>query len=124
MAKQIQYNDEFYEPYDDEDDPIAIFSAPTYYTTDEQLVLIACLMLLEQRYRLMQSMSPSEVVDEIENIIASLESELLDTATTRASSHIREYFTRVLDSFSIPDTNYVSMDTSMIEIMQDSLRDL
>lgn len=121
MVKQIQYNDEFYEPYDD-DDPIAIFSAPTYYETDEQLVLIACLMVLESRYRLMQSMSPSEVVEEVESIVSSLETELLDTATNRASSHIHEYFEKLLDSFSIPDLNYVSMDTSMIEIMQDSLR--
>ena len=121
MVKQIQTTDEYYEPYEDDDDPLAIFSAPTYYETDEQLVLIACLMLLEQRYRLMQSMTPQQIVDEIEDIISSLESELLETATNRATSHIRDFFEKILESFSIPNTSYVSMDTSMIEIMRDSI---
>ena len=48
---------------------MAIFTAPTYFETDEQLVLIACLMLLEQRYRLLQSMTLQDIVDEIEEIM-------------------------------------------------------
>ena len=65
MVSQIQDIEEYYH-VDDDDDLYAIFYAPDYYTTDEQLVLIAVLMLLEQRFRLMQSMSPSRVLDELE----------------------------------------------------------
>jgi len=121
MVKQIQDVDEFYEPYDDEDDPLTIFSAPTYFETDEQLVLIAFLMLLEQRYRLMQSMTPQEIVDEVEDIMSSLHTELFETVDSKATNHIRNYFEKILDEFSIPNTNYVAMDTSMLDLMKDSL---
>ena len=123
MVKQIQDVDEFYEPYDDDDDPLAIFSAPTYYTTDEQLVLIACLMILEQRYRLLQSMSPSDVVEEIESIISSLDVELKDTARSKGIQHITDYLNELRTDFSIPD-GYVSIDTSMLDIMEDSINGL
>ena len=120
MVKQIQFTDEYYELSDSDDDPLVVFSAPTYYTTDEQLVLIACLMLLEQRYRLLQSMTLQDIVDEIDDIMASFEVELTNTAYTRSSNHIRNYFNELLDEFSIPD-GYVNMDTSMLDLMTDSL---
>jgi len=123
MVKQIQTTDEFYEPYDDDDDPLSVFSAPTYYETDEQLVLIACLMILEQRYRLLQSMSPSDVVEEIESIISSLDVELKDTARIRVTNHLESYLKELMSDFSIPD-GYVSIDTSMISIMEDSINGL
>lgn len=123
MVKQIQDTDEFYEPYDDDDDPLAVFSAPTYYETDEQLVLIACLMILEQRYRLLQSMSPSDVVEEIENVISSLDVELKDTARVRVTNHLESYLKELMADFSIPD-GYVNIDTSMLDIMEDSLNAL
>lgn len=125
MVKQIQTTDEYYDPYEDDDDPLAIFTAPTYYETDEQLVLIACLMILEQRYRLLQSMTPALVVDEIEEIMDSLHTELSNTAYEKSYTHIQEYFNKLLDSYSIPhEGGYVNMDTSMIEIMQDSVSGL
>ena len=123
MVKQIQTTDEYYELSNNDDDPLAVFSAPTYYTTDEQLVLIACLMLLEQRYRLLQSMTLQEIVDEIDDIMSSFEIELTDTATVRATNHIRGYFEELLGDFSIPD-GYVTMDTSMIDLMNDSLQNM
>lgn len=123
MVKQIQTSDEFYEPYEDDDDPLMVFSAPDYYETDEQLVLIACLMLLEQRYRLLQSMTPSQVVDEIEEIMDSLLVELDDMAYTQAERHIMNYFNKILDDYSIPD-GYVSMDYSMLDMMMDSVDNL
>ena len=124
MVKQIQEIEEYYES-DDEDDPLAIFVAPTYYTVDEQLVLIACLMLLEQRYRLLQSMSPSEVVEEIDGIINAFYEELSNTAYEKSFAHIQSYFHELLDTYSIPvDGGYVSMDTSMLDIMDDSLTGL
>lgn len=123
MVKQMQDTDEFYEPYDDDDDPLSVFSAPTYYETDEQLVLIACLMILEQRYRLLQSMSPSDVVEEVEEIVSSLDIELKDTARIRVTNHLESYLKDLMSDFSIPD-GYVSIDTSMIEIMEDSINGL
>lgn len=121
MVSEIQTTDEYYEPYDDDDDPLAIFSAPTYYDVDEQLVLIACLMLLEQRYRLIQSMTLQDIVDEIDGIMDSLYNELSETAYDKAYKHIEDYFKGLLDEFNIPDTGYASMDTSMLDIMDDSI---
>lgn len=123
MVKQIQDIEEFYET-DDEDDPLSIFVAPTYYEIEEQLVLIACLMLLEQRYRLLQSMSPSEVVEEVDEIIDSLYSELSNTAYDKSLSHIQDYFYGLLDDFNIPHSGYVNVDTSMLDIMDDSIKGL
>jgi hypothetical protein len=120
MVRQIQVSDEYYEPYEDDDDPLAVFVAPDYFETDEQLVLIACLMLLEQRYRLMQSMTPSQVLDEIEDIMDSLEVELDNMSYNQAEAHIRKYFNKILSDYNIPD-GYVDMDYSMLEIMEDSI---
>ena len=78
-------------------------------------------MLLEQRYRLLQSMTLQEIVDEIDDIMNSLYSELSDTAYNKAYGHIEEYFFNLLDDYNIPRTGYASMDTSMLEIMDDSI---
>lgn len=121
MVKQVQEIEEFYDSDEEDDDPLAIFTAPTYYETDEQLVLIACLMLLEQRYRLLQSMTLQDIVDEIDSIIDSLYQELSDTAYNKASSHIEKFFDKLMDDYNIPRTGYVSMDTSRLEIMDDSI---
>ena len=118
MVKQIQNIEEYYES--DDDDPLSIFFAPTYYETEEQLVLIACLLLLQQRYMLLQSMTLQDIVDEIEGICDSLYDELSDTAYNKAFNHIEEYFNELLDDYNIPP-NYVNMDTSMLEIMDDSI---
>jgi len=124
MVKQIQTIEEYYETDEDDETLMSIFSAPTYFTTDEQLVIIACLMLLEQRYRLMKSMTLEQIVDEIEEIMASLDSELNSVAYNQAYSHIHSYFLEVLDEFNIPYGGYVSVDTSMIELMQESLTNM
>lgn len=122
MVKRIQQIDEYYELSDeDEDDPYALFVAPTYYETDEQLVLIACLMILEQRFRLMQSMTPEQILGELDSIISSLETDLMTTANVQVSSHVQNYLYSLLSDFSIPYQGYVNTDTSMIEIMDDSI---
>lgn len=120
MVRQIQLTEEYYN-LDEDDDEYSIFSAPTYFTTDEQLVLIACLMLLEQRYRLMKSMTLEQIKDEIEDIMDSLQTELDSVAYNQAYAHIHSYFLTVMDEFNIPYEGYVSVDTSMIELMQLSL---
>lgn len=122
MVKLIQENDEFYESSDD-DDPLNVFSAPSYFDTDEQLVLIACLMILEQRYRLLQSMSPSQVVDELEEIMDSLLSDLDNMAYSQTESHIKSYFESLLSDYSIP-VGYVDMDYSMLELLEDGIDNL
>lgn len=124
MVKRIQEIEEYYDPYEDDDDPLAIFTCPTYYETDEQLVIIACLLLLQQRYMLIQSMTLSNIIDEIEEIMDSLYVELSDTASNKAYAHIEEYFNGLLDDYSIPRGRYVSIDTSMLSIMDDSLEAL
>lgn len=123
MVAQIQISSEYYDPYEDDDDPLAVFVAPDYFETDEQLVLIACLMILEQRYRLMQSMTPSQVLDEVDSIMSSLLVDLDDMAYAQAEKHIWNYFESFLIDFNIPD-GYVDMDYSMIEIMRDSITNL
>lgn len=123
MVKQIQTTDEYYELYDNDEDLLEVFSAPNYYDTDEQLVLIAVLMLLEQRYRLLQSMSPSQVVDEVESIMDSLLVELDNVAYARSESHIKAYFDSLLDDYSIPQ-DYVDMDYTMLDLMTDSIDNL
>ena len=122
MVKQIQLNDEFYEVSDD-DDPLEVFSAPTQFDTDEQLVLIACLLLLQQRYVLLQSMSPSQIVDELEEIMDSLLVELDDMAYIQSEAHIRKYFEGILSDYSVP-LSYVDMDYSMLGLMEDSIENL
>ena len=123
MVKRIQEIEEYYES-DEDDDPLSIFLAPTYYDTDEQLVLIACLLLLQQRYMLIQSMTLSNIIDEIDDIMDSLHIELSDTAYEKSLAHIEEYFNELLNDYSIPRGTYVDVDTSMLEIMDDSITGL
>lgn len=121
MVAQIQYIDEYYHTDDeDDDDALGIFYAPTYYETEEQLVIIACLLLLQQRYMLLKSMTPQQIVDEIEEIMSSLETELISTATDKVIGHTQDYLNRVLVDYAIP-LGYIDIDTSMIDIMNDSL---
>ena len=123
MVKQIQEIEEYYHPDEDDDDPYALFSAPTHYEIDEQLVIVACLMLLEQRYRVMQSMTPQEIVDEIEDIIDSLNVELTSTAIDKIDSTVKTFFDEIMANYSIP-SRYVSQDTSMYPIVEESINNM
>lgn len=120
MVAQIQRIEEYYDPYEDDDDPLAIFYAPTRFDVDEQLVIVACLMLLEQRYKVLQSMTPQRIVDEIEDIVDSLEYELLDTALHKIDATVYDYFDNLMSDFDIPN-KYVSQDTSMYDIIAVSI---
>ena len=124
MVKRIQTIDEYYDLYKDDDDPLTLFSAPTYYDSEEQLVLIACLMLLEQRYRMIQSMTPQKVLDEIDDIAKSLKKELKQTAIRRIHDVVYDYFSAKLMEFRIPQTGYVEQDTSMDDIIKQSIDNL
>lgn len=121
MVKRVQFIDEY---YDDEDDDELLFAPPPYFDYDEQLVLIAVLMLLEQRYRLLKSMTPDDIMVEIDGIMDSLESELLSTATLKVDDAVFDALLKELNEWGIPVYGVVSQDTSMIQIMENSIRGL
>lgn len=120
MVSQVQTIEDYYHNDDEDDDIYALFYAPTYFEIDEQLTIVACLMLLEQRYRVMQSMTPQRIVDEIEDIIDSLNVELKSTAIDKIDSTVWDYFDKLMSDYNIPD-KYVSQDTSMYPIVEQSI---
>lgn len=122
MVKQVQYIDEYYHSDDEEEDDY-LFYAPTYLDVDEQLVVVACLMLLEQRYRVLQSMSPQRIVEEIDDIIDSLNMELTSTALDKVDATVKRYFDGLLKEYSIP-SSYVNQDISMYPIIKESINTL
>lgn len=121
MVKQIQQTDEFYS-YDTS--PFDIFDAPDYYDSDEQLVLIACLLLLEQRYRLLSSISSSRLLDEIQSLTESFRNELKDTATRKLDDFTYNEFVKELDEWSIPISGYVEHDTTINKVLTQSIDNL
>lgn len=121
MVKQVQLIDEYYE---DEDDDELLFLPPDYYTSDERLVLIAVLMLLEQRYRLLKSMTPEDIAGEVEGIMDSFLTELNDTARSKVDSAVWDSLLAELIEWNIPIIGYVEQDTSMYPIMMASLAGL
>ena len=119
MVKTIQDIDEYYHSDDGEDDD-DLFYAPTYFDVDEQIVVVACLMLLEQRYRVIRSMTLQRIIDEVEDIIDSLGIELKSTAIDKIDSCVYAYFDKVMSDYNIPD-KYVNQDTSMYPIVEQSI---
>ena len=122
MVKQVQTIDEYYDFLDDDDDDY-LFYAPTYFEYDEQLVILACLMLLEKRYQEIKSMTLQRIVEEIDEIIDSLNEELSSVARIKMTAATQEYYNFVMDNFNVPD-KYVNADTSMIEIAVESINTL
>ena len=122
MVKQVQEIDDYYH-LDEDDDDDELFYAPTHYDVDEQLVIVACLMLLEQRYRVLKSMTPQRIVDEIDEMIDSLNIELTSTALDKIDSTVKNYFDKIMIDYNIPD-RYVSQDTSMYDIVDESITTL
>lgn len=118
MVAQIQKIEEYYQSEDDDDSDL--FYAPTRFEVDEQLVIVACLMLLEQRYRVLKSMTPQRIVDEVEDIIDSLNVEMSSTAIDKIDRTTFEYFDKLMEDYNIP-SRYVSQDTSMYPIVEQSI---
>lgn len=121
MVAEIQEIDEYY--HSDEEDDDDLFLAPTYYEVDEQIVIVACLLILQQRYLVMKSMTPQRIVDEVDDIIDSLNIELSSTAIDKIDSTVEAYFNKVMDEFNVP-SKYVSQDTSMYPIVEESITTL
>lgn len=119
MVKRVQEFEDFYNLDEDEDDEY-LFYAPTRFDIDEQLVIVACLMLLEQQYRTMKSMTPSRIVDEIDDMINSLNRELIDTALSKIDTTVYDYFDEVMSFYNVPD-KYVIQDTSMYDLIVESI---
>lgn len=122
MVKQVQVIDEYYE--DDEDDVFGLFGVPDYYTYDEQLVLLACLLKLREVFNRVQSMTPQILLDEIDGIVKTLKSDLKDTAIREVHNNVYDYFTDVLLDYNIPQSGYVEQDTSMDKIIMQSIDNL
>ncbi|MBP5421647.1 MAG: hypothetical protein J6Y78_04295 [Paludibacteraceae bacterium] len=120
MVAQIQKIEEYYQSDEDDDD---IFYAPTRFEVDEQLVIVACLMLLEQRYRVLKSMTPQRIVDEIDEMVDALNIELTDTALNKIDATVKTYFDKLMADYSIP-SKYVEQDTSMYDIIDESITTL
>ena len=123
MVKRVQEFEDFYNLDEDEDDEYLFYAPTTRFDIDEQLVIVACLMLLEQRYRVLKSMSPQRIVEEVEDIIDSLNVELTDTALDKIDSATRKFFDGIMSDYNIPD-KYVSIDTSMYPIVDESITTL
>lgn len=121
MVSQVQLIDEYYE---DDDDSLSIFDAPDYYESDEQLVLIACLMKLQEVFERMQSMTPQKVLDEVDDIIKTLDSDLKTTAIREVHNAVYDYFSEILMDYGIPQSGYVKQDTSMDKIIKQSITNL
>lgn len=122
MVRQFQTIDEYYE--DDDDDLLGLFYVPDYYDYDEQLVLMACLLKIKQVYDRMQSMTSQRVVDEIDDIVKTLKSDLKDTAIREVHNVVFDYFSDVLDEYNIPQSGYVQQDTSMDAVIKQSIENL
>ena len=121
MVAQIQKIEEYYQSDEDDDDDI--FYAPTRFEVDEQLVIVACLMLLEQRYRVLKSMTPQRIVDEIDEMVDAPNIELTDTALNKIDATVKTYFDKLMADYSIPP-KYVEQDTSMYDIIDESITTL
>ena len=122
MVKQIEEFEDYYNLDEDDDDEF-LFYAPTRFDVDEQLVIVACLMLLESRYRVLKSMTPQRIVDEIDEMIDSLNIELTDTAISKIDSTVYDYFNKLMKSYNVP-LKYVEQDTSMYDILEQSITTL
>ena len=121
MVKQVQKQSEYY--IYEEDDPYFYPLDTDSYDSDESLVLIAVLMLLEQRYRLFQSMTLDRVLVEVDGVVDSLESELVDTAISKIHDCVKGSFDEERFSFGIPEGK-VSQSTSMDSVVKQSIKGL
>ena len=122
MVKQIEEFEDYYN-LDEDDDDSDLFLSPTYYLIDEQIVIVACLLLLQQRYLVMKSMTPQRIVDEVDEIIDSLNVELSSTALDKIDTTVYSYFDKIMREYNIPD-KYVAQDTSMYPIIKESINTL
>ena len=120
MVKQFQTIEEY---YDGEDDDL-FFYPPSTKDDDEQLVLLACLLILERYFNQLQSMTPEAILDEIDEKMESLRSELYETAITKVDSTVWESFMDELIQWNIPIFGKVTQDTSMYESIRVSINSL
>lgn len=121
MVSLIQKLEDYYQFEDDDDSDL--FYAPTRFEIDEQLVIVACLMLLEQRYRVLKSMTSQQIVDEIDDIVDALNRELSDVAVSKIESATIDYFDKWMEKYNIP-SKYVGYDVSMHPIIEESINTL
>ena len=71
---------------------------------------------------MLKSMTPSQVVDEVEELIDAMNSELTATAVSQIDTANRRFFEEFMSKYAVPlGKGYVSRDTSMYDIVEQSL---
>ena len=121
MVRQIQNTEEYYESFSDEDDDEYLFYAPNYYDVDEQLVLVACLTKLREIYYVLKSMTPQKVVDEVDDIVNGLKSDLKTIAIKEVHDVVYDFFSDLLLKYNIPQSGYIDQDKSMDKVIKQSI---
>ena len=109
MASQIE---ELYEPSTD----YPSFIPSSNYDSDEQIVILACLNLLEEYYELYQSLTPEELLNRVDNDIEALIRELTTTALSNINSEVSASFIEELNSFYIPE-DYMTPDNVVDDVV-------
>ena len=68
-------------------------------------------------------MTPQRIVDEIDDVMDSLNRELTDTALSKIDATVRDYFDKLMSQYNVPN-KYVEQDTSMYDIIDESITTL
>ena len=92
------------------------FMPSSGYDSDEQIVILACLNLLEEYYELYQSLTPEEILNRVDDDIELLTNELSTTAISNISSEVALGFIEELNSYSIPE-DYMTPDSVVDEVV-------
>lgn len=92
------------------------FMPSSGYDSDEQIVILACLNLLEEYYELYQSLTPEEILNRVDDDIELLTNELSTTAISNINSEVTLGFIEELNSYSIPE-DYMTPDSVVDEVV-------
>lgn len=92
------------------------FMPSSGYDSDEQIVILACLNLLEEYYELYQSLTPEEILNRVDDDIEVLTNELSTTAISNINSEVALGFIEELNSYSIPE-DYMTPDSVVDEVV-------
>lgn len=92
------------------------FMPSSGYDSDEQIVILACLNLLEEYYELYQSLTPEEILNRVDDDIEVLTNELSTTAISNINGEVALGFIEELNSYSIPE-DYMTPDSVVDEVV-------
>lgn len=92
------------------------FMPSSGYDSDEQIVILTCLNLLEKYYELYQSLTPEEILNRVDDDIEVLTNELSTTAISNINSEVALGFIEELNSYFIPE-DYMTPDSVVDEVV-------